>query len=65
MLGGGQSQNSNLMMYAVVLQNAAEEARFADHERRVRNQLAQNENEEDDESMHEVSHIEEAAAEEE
>ena len=56
------------MMYAVVLQNAAEEARFLDHERRMRNQLNQNENEEEDESMHEnenVSHIEEAVAEEE
>ena len=68
MLGGGSNQNSNLMMYAVVLQNAAEEARFLDHERRMRNQLNQNENEEEDESMHEnenVSHIEEAVAEEE
>ena len=56
------------MMYAVVLQNAAEEARFLDHERRMRNQLNQNENEEEDESMHEnenVSHIEEAVVEEE
>jgi len=68
MLGGGNNQNSNLMMYAVVLQNAAEEARFLDHERRMRNQLNQNENEEEDESMHEnenVSHIEEAVVEEE
>ena len=56
------------MMYAVVLQNAAEEARFIDQERRMRNQLNQNENEEEDESLHEnenVSHIEEAVVEEE
>ena len=56
------------MMYAVVLQNAAEEARFVDHERRMLNQLNQNENEEEDESMHEnenASHIEEVAVEEE
>lgn len=68
MLGGGNNQNNDLMMYAVVLQNAAEEARFVDHERRMRNQLNQNENEEEDESMHEnenVSHIEEVAAEDE
>ena len=67
MLGGGSNQNNNLMMYAVVLQNAAEEARFVDHERRMRNQLNQNENEEEDESVHEnenASHIEEVAVEE-